>query len=247
MPEKITLSGASAGPIPGASDPASPLPGSGPKPAESAPITLQGTVSEQDAIGASGNSKINTISGFGAPVQGAVQTGQSVSVGGLVDGKLAVEIMDSTLPALFVFLTYKIGVKLRKTELQLTEKEKSVLAPIVTKCLETLMINFNNPWAALGVTLIAFYGAKAGPAILVGITEKKQEKMEGEARKEVFKKMEPVASVAPPESMTPASVRTAQLPWEPTDEMVRDKMKAHKYSRKRSIEILKVLHKQGKI
>lgn len=242
MPEKIKLSQADPGPI------ATPdlVPGQSPDPApkgpQSAPITLGGTVSEQDAISASGHTKINTITGFQGPGQGIMQTGQSVSVGGLIDGKLAVEMMDATLPSLMLFLLYKVGLKVRKSELQLTEKEKSVLAPIVTKCLETLMINFQNPWMALLATLGAFYGAKVLPAVAVAVDEKQKVKQDA-ILKEKVKENEPAATIAP----TKAEMKGPMPPWEPSDEMIKDKMKAHKYSKEKAIRVLRVLHNQGKI
>lgn len=242
MPEKIKLSGSDPSPIQPGSPGPGPSPDPGPNPSGSAPITLQGTVSEQDAINASGHTKINTISGFSPTGGGSVQTGQSVSVGGLIDGKLAVEMMDATLPSLMLFVLYKVGMKVRKSELQLTEKEKSVLAPIVTKCLETLMINFQNPWMALLATLSAFYGAKLLPAIAVAIDEKQKDK-QAAILKDKEKKNEPAAS----EMLPKAEIKTNLPPWEPTDQMVTDKARKDKISKKKAVEVLKALHKLGKI
>lgn len=244
--ERIKLSGTpDPSPVAPAAGSATPSPAPGPAGGKSAPIALQGTVSEQEAIAASAHTHINTLTGGLTGSASPIQTGQTVPIGSLIDGKLAVELMDASVPALMVFLLLKTGLKVRKTELQLTEKEKGVLAPIVSKCLETLMINFSNPWAALGVTMIAFYGAKILPAVAEKIEEKGQ-KREAAKTAEVVKKNEPVASVAPAEVPT-ANVKSSVMPWEPTEEMIKQKMKDSKAGRRKAIEVLKSLHKLGKI
>lgn len=246
MAERIKLSGADPSPVQTPPGPVTPAPGSGPAAPASAPITMQNTVTEKEAIAASEHTRINTLTGGLTGPGNPIQTGQSVTAGSLIDGKLAVELMDASIPALMVFLLLKTGLKVRKTELQLTEKEKGVLAPIVSKCLETLMINFNNPWAALGVTMLAFYGAKILPAVAEKIEEKGQKK-EAAKTAEAVKKNEPVPSVAPPAEVPVVDIRSSVMPWEPTEEMIASKMKQNKCGRKKAIDTLKALHKTKKI
>lgn len=233
MPEKISLTGGNPSPAT-APDPA---PGPTTGLTGSAPIVGSGTVSEAEAIAASGHTKITTITGLAGASAPIGQSGQSVSVGGLVDGKLAVELMDATLPSLMVFLLYKIGMKLRKSDLQLTEKEKNTLSPIMQKCLESLMINFNNPWVALSVSILTIYGAKIIEKGGVAFLDGKLKKQESEALKIKEDINKPVSPDPPPVKLPP---------YEPTEVEIKRKMKDHKYSRVKAIEVLKKLQEEGK-
>lgn len=201
------------------------------------PVISQDSVTVEQALGGVEHTKIATVTGVvGGPVQ-SVNPGSSVPVAGLVDAKLAVEIMDATLPALMVFLLYKIGMKLRKTDLQLTEKEKNTLAPVVQKCLEQLMINFNNPWVALSVTVLTIYGSKVIEKGLPQLWEKKQAKIEKDALE--TKAAAQGSTVAKEEVKTPPP---APPPYEPTEAEIKAKMKAHKYSWEKAREMLINLH-----
>lgn len=214
-------------------DPNKPPPGPNPAPPNAG--TLAGTVTEEEALNASKHTKISTLIGIpGTSGSTSVPGGtQSVSVGGMVDPKLAVNLMDAVLPSLLVLLLFKLGVKLRKSELQLTEKEKDTIAPILNKCLDTLMIHFDNPWTALIVTLITIYGSKVGEKFGVAMLEKKvKEQEDGEAGK----------------PSDPSKVADPGKPeWLPSEALVKNRMDTKKYSRKRAIEILKSMHKAGKI
>lgn len=208
---------------------------------QSAPVIGQGTVSEEEALKGAEHTKIATLTpGFGGPVS-SVQPGNSVQVAGLVDAKLAVELMDATLPSLMVFLLYKVGMKLRRSDLQLTEKEKSTLAPIVQKCLEQMMINFNNPWVALSVSILFIYGSKIVEKGMPQLWDKKQQKQESEALKE-----KAAAQGTPiPEAKTAVPVEDQPPAYEPSDAEIRAKMKAHKYGYEQARTFLINLHKKA--
>lgn len=122
-----------------------------------------------DANVISDDQAINAVSGADMPLislppeSGQLtpgNAGSGVAVGSLIDGKTATELMDSVLPAVLVFALYKAGLQLKKTELQLTEREKNTLAPLMQKCMDALMLNFDSPFVALGVSMAVIYGGK---------------------------------------------------------------------------------------
>lgn len=142
--------------------PASTAPGS-PKPSEPIPT---GVVSQDDALKGAAHADIKTFSltdasgkpiAPGAPGAG---TGSSVPLGSLVQGKHAVELMDALVPALLVVMFKYMKVDVRKAEMQLTEKEKNVLAPIVEACMNSIVLNFNSPWTTLAISVGVIYGGK---------------------------------------------------------------------------------------
>ena len=136
-----------------------------PTPASSLPPgAAQNVVSEAEAIGAAANTNIPIFSANAAPESGQLTAGSlngtGVAVGSLIDGKTAVELMDAVLPAALVFVLYKGGMQMRKTELQLTQSEKNTLAPLMQRCMDVLLLNFDSPFVALGVSMTFIYGAK---------------------------------------------------------------------------------------
>lgn len=142
----------------------------GPVPPKAAPVSGSGTVSVEDALKGAEHTKQTqfTVSDLskGPNTSGpqsasnAFQSGSSVSVGNLVQSKVAVEWMDSLIPALLVLIFHKLKVTVKKSDFQLTQGEKNTLYPIVEACMQQLMINFESPWSALCVTIIIIYGGK---------------------------------------------------------------------------------------
>lgn len=121
------------------------------------------------------------------PIAGqAVQQPQNnnVSIGQMLEAKLAIELMDALLPGLFVAIFHAIEIKLRKTELQLTQKEKDTITPIMQKCLDTIMLNFSSPWTTLAVTCAIIYGSKLTEKGVVSWIDNMNEKKEMEALQE---------------------------------------------------------------
>jgi hypothetical protein len=156
-----------------------------PAPSESGP--LGNTVPVEEAFKGADHTKIPAFTASGMSGQPGSGSGQpltpqnNVSLGGIVEGKWAVEIVDALLPAGIVAVCYMMDIKLRKTELQLSQKEKDVLAPIWQKCLDSILLNFGSPWTALAVTMGAIYGGKLMEKGVVAWVDKKQEKKEAEA------------------------------------------------------------------
>lgn len=253
MPQIVKLTqtdpAAPGGPNPGGSPSPQPItPGSG-----QAPIIAQTTVSLDQAIAAAEGSKIATITGLSGPSALPGGSGASVSMAGLVDAKLAVDLMDAAVPAALVWLCFKIGMKLKKSDLQLTEKEKNTLAPIVQKCLEQLMINFQNPWVALSVSLLTIYGSKIAEKGAFQFFENKQKKIEDAAKQQETDRtklatipggLQPVGASTSSGTNPVSSVSdgVASKVYEPTEYEIEDKMRKGKHGRKKAVQLLKAIH-----
>lgn len=232
------------------------------KPLQAGPAPLKNTVSETDALKGVQGSKVSTLLPLTPLGQssGANQpgTGASVSMGAMMDGKLATELMDAIAPAVFVAILAAIGMKLKKTDLQMTEKEKSTVAPVLQKCLDSLFLNFNSPWSALGVTLAVIYGSKITEKGVVQYLDKK-EAMKNIASLEketadnknapytapVINMKEKFANVADP-NKPPPSITVEQagktVTWEPTNEMIQAVVKSDRCTRKYAIAKLKKMY-----
>jgi hypothetical protein len=230
------------------------------KPPVAAPDALKGTVTEGDILKPVEGTKISTLQPF-TPISGntgiSSPSGSSVSVGGMVDGKLAVELMDALLPSLLVMLMAAIGARMKKSDLQLTEKEKSTVAPVLQKCLDQLMINFNNPWSALGVTLAVIYGAKLTEKGFVQMLDKKQADKEmkelektGSIHAAEVKQQAPVISLAKAAETVkdvhaPVKIDVTTVAWEPSNDLIKACVKRYKINRKDSIIRLKMMYAKG--
>lgn len=248
MPETIIFASEqtkSGSPVPPA-DPSKPIA----QPSQ-APIIGQTTVSEKDAIGASGHTAIPTISGLGSIPGTTGTSGSSVSVGGMVDSKFAVNMLDALLPSLMVFLMYKIGIKMRKADLQLTEKEKDTISGPLQACLNQLMINFNNPWSNLALAVTVIYGSKIVEKGLPQILDKKNATAEKEALMEREQTNKPVTAptydVGPSAPASASTIESSGPQWEPDELLIKRYMNEKKYSRKKSIQVLKSLHSKGRL
>lgn len=154
----------------------SPTPSPEPKAPEASPAAKIGSISEAEALKGAAHTKsgifsVNDVSKGGASPIG--QPGSSLAAGQLVTGKVAVKMMDAVLPAIFVVAFAKLGITVKKTALQLTQAEENTLVPVVQDCLNTINMNFSNPWQALAVTLLFIYGGKAIEVGGVSFLEKK--------------------------------------------------------------------------
>lgn len=123
-----------------------------------------------DAPESSGNGQDKAENAFKGETGGT-------TAGALIGGDLAVDLMDLALPAIFVFVTVKIGYKLDRKELQLTAKEKATIAPAMQAVLDRMSIDMNNPYANLALIMSIVYGSKlmAIAPDLEKITPKKSE------------------------------------------------------------------------
>lgn len=168
-------------------------------------------------------------------------TANNVAVGSMLEGKLAIELIDAMLPSLFVAMFYAMGVKLRKTEFQLTQKEKDTLSPLMQNCLNSVMLNFNSPWTALAVTAGIIYGSKITEKGLVSWIDKMNEKKEIEALQEKTKVV-PISQVKqqqPQQQQQQNSVvnnvlTLSEQPKPYTESEVRRVMKEKNYGRTRA-------------
>lgn len=155
--------------IPLAVVPPQPKPGIDPKAASAIP----GQISQEEALKGGEGAKIDPFSG--GAMAGPAATGNSVSVGSLLEGKIAVDIIDALIPSLIVILFHAFKVVLKKADFQLTAKEKDTLAPVVQKCMDSIHLNFDSPWIVLAVTMAALYGAKIVEKGGVAVLDRKME------------------------------------------------------------------------
>lgn len=211
-----------------------------------------GSVTDESILSGLKHTEIPGFSASGAPGQPGPSAipnatpGSSVSLGGMVQGEWAVAMIDSVLPALLVAAMYAGGIKLRKSELQMTEKERSTVAPIMQKCLDSILLNFDNPWSALAMTMGFIYGGKLMEKGLVGWIDKAQEKKQDEALKERIAAADLAANPAKYDTANQSAhaiatgqvhIPTPEMPF--TEEQIRDRMKKGKCSREKAIEYLK--------
>lgn len=119
---------------------------------------------EADVLGATKGTKIAILSPGaipnGAPGSGGPAMGNQVGLGALFEAKMAIAAVDALLPALIVVAFHKGGMVVKKGDMQLSAKEQDTLAPVLQKCLDSILLNFDSPWTALAVTGIAIYGSK---------------------------------------------------------------------------------------
>jgi hypothetical protein len=157
--------------VPGGSPDAPPA---DPKPAPvgGSPAANKNVISEADALKGASHTQTPVFSVSdpakpgsgptpGAPGSGINPPGQTVQLGGLVQAKVVVEVFDALIPAVLVLAFLKLEIDVKKTDFQLTAAEKNTLAPILEACLNSVNLDFSNPWTALAITMIAIYGGKA--------------------------------------------------------------------------------------
>ena len=137
-------------------------------PPHSAAPSNDGTISDEE-IHATGNHAKAENNTFGtgktdepkgANSVGATNNGGGASLGGLIGGKFAVDLIDTLLPSLLVLIIHYIGYAAKKSEFQLNAKEKETLAIPFQQYLDTIRIDLNNPFYNLLVSLGIVYGAK---------------------------------------------------------------------------------------
>lgn len=96
----------------------------------------------------------------------------NVNIGKVVNAKFAVTLLDNTIPLLFiVIMRVAFNKKTTKKQYQLSAKEREDIEPFIQDALNTLNINFNNPWTALAVVLTALYGSKGAEVAIDSIFE----------------------------------------------------------------------------
>jgi len=78
----------------------------------------------------------------------------------VVTGKVLINTFDKLMCLVLPLGLNAAGIKLKPSEISLTNEEKKTLETVVTECAKTLPINFSNPWVALATCVIAIYGNK---------------------------------------------------------------------------------------
>ena len=104
----------------------------------------------------------------------AQQQAQQLNMGELLSPTLVVELIDALLPAGGVLLAGMFDVKIKKSELQATAKEKEVMTKPVAAVMQQMNINTSNPFLAFGVTILAIYGSKVAEKIVTAKMEDKK-------------------------------------------------------------------------
>jgi hypothetical protein len=221
-------------------------------------------MTDAEALAAGQHTKISPL---GAPTGGPAPNAApgtpttTVKVGEMFEGKFAVDMLDALLPALLVVVLRMMKLTVRKSEMQLTESEKKTLAPVLQNCLNTLNLDFNNPWVALSVTAGIIYGSKVLEKGAVGWLDKKamepiKEKAKQNAKENSIKDDISVnkTNISGSESGTKETLvksekelKTMANPiW--TDEQIRAEMKRLRRGREGAIDSLnKLWRKQQKI
>lgn len=83
-----------------------------------------------------------------------------LQAGSFISGDFTTNLMDSLIPALIVLAASYTGYGIDKKSFQLTEKEKQLISPAMQQYLDSLSINFNNPFYNLLFVISTVYGAK---------------------------------------------------------------------------------------
>lgn len=230
-------------PTPAAPDPGQQTGGTG-----SAAPHQQSQVTAEAALKGIEHTKITSLFDSANPQTGATGApvtplGGTLNFGQLLDGKMAIELWDAMLPGIMVALLYKAGLEVRKTELQLTQKEKDFLSPIVQKCLDTLSVNMTNPWAALAISVGIIYGSKIGEKGFVAWIDKRNVETAKKAAMEAAKEAgRPIG-----EGQAQAEVLDKlQAESGITEEEIKVTMRSKKWNRERAILFLDRQRKKGK-
>lgn len=106
--------------------------------------------------------------------------GNNVNLGSILDAELATKLLDNMVPLLFVLiLRFGVGIKVNKSELQATLKERETLHPVVAKCLDSIQINLSNPWHALLLCVGVIYSTKAAEIGTNKFLDKKEMESQG--------------------------------------------------------------------
>jgi len=96
----------------------------------------------------------------GASGPGPAGATKGTTLGKVLPGSLAVNLMDILLPGIIALIADKIGYKVDKKAFQLTPKEKEVMNPAMSEYLESINVNFDNPLYNFLFVLAVVYGSK---------------------------------------------------------------------------------------
>lgn len=109
----------------------------------------------------------------------------NLNIGEIINPKQATELLD-IVAVMALSITFKMAkIPVQKSEIKATAQEKSVIEPIIKKVLDTMNVQFDNPFNALMVTLATVYGSKA-VEIFVTKNERKKATESQEPEKPIF-------------------------------------------------------------
>lgn len=155
---------------------------------QQAPPSPISEVSREEIFSAGDTAKIEPLSASPEGLDGAkVQTSQtstakSIPIGGMIGGKLVVDMIDLLLPSLLSYAVSFIGYSMDKKALQMTAKEKEFVSPYMTEYLNSINVNLNNPFYNL---MLVFGSVYAGKFMEVLPQMKKVEKEKPSTEKKV--------------------------------------------------------------
>lgn len=75
-------------------------------------------------------------------------------------GELATDLMNYLLPACLYFIFKRAGYNVSKAQFKLNKDERELIVPAWQHALETVYLNFDNPWHVLFATIGIVYGSK---------------------------------------------------------------------------------------
>lgn len=159
--------------------------------------TIEDVLKTGDASGISGPSigpdapvkPVSTPAGASGPGPGIGTKG--TTLGKVLPGSLAVNLMDILLPGIIALIADKIGYRVDKKAFQLTQKEKEVISPAMTEYLESINVNFDNPLYNFLFVVAVVYGSKVID-VLPAVKKKEPEKPTVEKVNERLTKKEEV-------------------------------------------------------
>jgi len=115
----------------------------------------------------------NQNQGFTQPLQ----MGNNLKLGNLINAEMFVGLMDTVLPAILIGILQKMmAVKVAKSTMQLSAREKDIIVPLMDKVLMEMNIQVDSPLNALLISLAAIYGTKLMEVLPAAMEAKKQAK-----------------------------------------------------------------------
>lgn len=117
-------------------------------------------LSDSEAIETGKHTETGTMPSVSDTATAQPSSPQGMKLGNTVSGKFVVDMTDVIMPALTVWVVSLMGYGFEKKQLLLTAKEKETLTPLVQAYLDSVNVNFNNPFNNLLFGLAMVYGAK---------------------------------------------------------------------------------------
>src|SRR5437868_6444599 len=81
-------------------------------------------------------------------------------LGKLIKGELPIKLVDILIPTVLVYSFNLAGYRIDGKQYKLSKDEKEALEPAIQDVLDSIELDFNNPWINLAVVAGIIYGAK---------------------------------------------------------------------------------------